>query len=465
MNSKFTQTDLNLAINYITLERLIHCMGIDAQLFDEHEELPVIFSKAKKGTLDAEFHSIASQGQEGLISLFQKLHDIFGIDFDIITGKRQVNLGIGIYPGADGITHYLAEASMGEIYNYIEEQVELGNLPENLVNILPLESTDNDEEIRKIEKYINERCNELDINIGMSFDEIISIWKSNPLRINTLGVFVDLVQNGKVKIPDEANTADKKKEVYKRSFESILTKEDGEDTQYKLKGKQNIYCLDALIYYILRCEKYYLLGLKAYGEAKHKILDEQDRIVPYPLGIYCKQDENNVFTWDSDLWIAISHLKSLGYAFEYSYGILVEYSTIQEEIEHYQEDIIPRLQAKCDTLIELIAQGLSDGMDAQKHQTLHDRLEKVQTELKDIIDTYIPSLEASQANFDRNKDAWVKNQLAITKASVNIKDINDVCRKIEKMANKKKGGGPWIKVREPYYIYIPLESRDKKKEK
>lgn len=447
VNSKFTQTDLNLAINYITLERLIHCMGIDEQLFDEHEELPVIFDRAAKGTLDAEFHKIAEQSQESLASLFQKLHDIFGLDGDTLTGKKQIDLGIGVDPNAQ--TNSKEKYSMEEIQDYILEEENKGNLPAGTYDeVLEHGTTYSDKILSSWYKQANE---EIHINTYLEFESIVSVWESNPTRVNVLGLLTFLVEQHKLGKNDFIT-------LYKESFDEVALDKGEEDPyRYTITGKQNIYCLDSIIYYILRADQYHLEGHKTNGESKHKLLDVYGGTVPYPLCIK-KQSTPNLIS-------ALKHLKSLGYVFDYSYSLLIEYSTIEAEIEHYNKDIIPRLQVKCDTLLELITQGLSEGMDAEQHEILQNRLEKAQAELKEIKQAYIPSLEASQVSFDKNKDAWVKNQIVIIQASANIPDKKVVCKEIMEMANKKKGGGPWIKVREPYYKYIPLESRAKKQKK
>ena len=71
IDDRITQTDLNLAINYMVIEQLTKCMGVDKYLFDEHDWLPVVFKRAANGTLNGMFTELGECGKDGLETLLE----------------------------------------------------------------------------------------------------------------------------------------------------------------------------------------------------------------------------------------------------------------------------------------------------------------------------------------------------------------------------------------------------------
>ena len=132
-------TDLNIAINYLVIERILTCTGLyhtikekldieagnigiygaivkeekDITPKESSEEdnietektdiLDVIFQKAKNGTLREHFESLQKIDEDTYKKFIKLLQDILNVDESIITGTRQIDLGITLEPEMENL--------------------------------------------------------------------------------------------------------------------------------------------------------------------------------------------------------------------------------------------------------------------------------------------------------------------------------------------------------------------------
>lgn len=198
IDDRITQTDLNLAINYMVIEQLTKCMGVDKYLFDEHDWLPVVFKRAANGTLNGMFTELGEGGKDGLETLFEKLHNIFGLSDEVFSGERQINLGIGVDQDNDHAVE-LATTSMDDLNDYIEQHSEtcLNEDSKSTYSEIPWFNAAEAE--RMIDEVIMEqigyavvhestRSKKADKQIELK--KAILKWSNNPLGLNTLGLFI-----------------------------------------------------------------------------------------------------------------------------------------------------------------------------------------------------------------------------------------------------------------------------------
>lgn len=350
INDKITQTDLNLAINYMVMERLTHCMRLDEYLCDEfdgtqHDDkenkendddlkyddwLHIIFKRAANGTLRRELMELGQNNKDGLVSLFEKLHNIFGLDGEVLSGERQINLGIAVDPNESKAVS-LSKISVEELRQYIDNHISTTG---DKFDEMPWFNTGLACQIvnNALVEGIGEISTENSLTSKDAIKSMKDRWLCNPLGINTLGLFVYLAETNKIswsnidvdekKVPHwngvavsaEEIEGDKERKLYAQSFESIkytphnysgrkwITKgelrdivkrqeyKDDETAQdiikntkignedivgwmpvapeidYTISWKQNIYCFDSIVYSLLRKKDYLLLNYEEHGQ-------------------------------------------------------------------------------------------------------------------------------------------------------------------------------------------------------
>lgn len=515
MERKITQTDLNLAINYMVIERIIKCTGVDKYLYDEYDWLEVVFKKAANGTLNNMFKEFANQ-PEGIETIVGILENIFGLDHDVLLGERQIDLGIEVDPTKTEAVK-LSKMRINELEEYIEKRVQT---PGDAYDEMPW--LNNGEIIEKIHEALTEQIGSISLLKNKELYEALKKFSSNPLGLNTLGLFVFLIGENKLdwskidvnqgKTPNWRGLnvskaeveGDKERELFHKIFETFkytpkkanvsMYKDDHFESQeaeldYTTSWKSNIYCLDSLIFYIIKQISAFLLGSKGRNESELNILESYSILLPYPLVFKTPSNleqlkGNNAHSEVGDV-VDFSSLSDLAkifntilkpnttlgddtvatnsYIFDFKYTQLVEYSSIEEEEKHYVEDIIPELKLRYVSMLEQLNrrqfpeeyEDTDQGIESNEpYEKKYARFDKVGEELKYIQEVYLPELEASQALFNANKGVWLTAQLArINSQTISQALIDEEVRIVTAMYKKGKA---WIRVREPYYDYISI---------
>lgn len=501
MNSQITQTDLNLAINYMVMERVARCMGAYDYLVEEHDWIEVFFEMAAKGKLRAELMRLGKENQGGLVTLFEQLHNIFGLDGEVLSGERQIDLGVAVDQDNDHAVE-LATMSMDDLDGYIEqrrsEEEQEGNKDKkqkkkiSIYSMMPWENTKEAEAL--IDTILEEQIGCIELKGNEQLEKAILKWSCNPLGINTLGLFVYLIEEGLLDsiIIDKEKAADKTSETdeilggiyasyfeivkYTERYRKVSTQGKNIEIDYIYSWKQNVYCLDSIIYSFLRKRDYLLEGYTGVGNGRsiHKVLDEVSDLLPAPLKLV---DENSeLLTIVHTLW-ATNCDEYGGYHFDFKYAKLIEYSGIKKEIQHQKRDILPLLKAKLETLLVILKKDEESMDSASEEQSKsytkeYKRTRQLEEEIRYIEIDYLPALQRSLQLFESDKQQWIENQIqsieverarlrsqqkddksSIIRTKLKILDAEQ--EKIKNRATRDKPI-PWIKVREPYYEYISI---------
>lgn len=497
MKSQITQTDLNLAINYMVMERVARCMGVYDYLVEEHDWIEVFFEMAAKGKLRAELMRLGKENQGGLVTLFEQLDNIFGLDREVLSGERQIDLGVAVDQDNDHAVE-LATMSMDDLNDYIEQrrsEEEQGSNKDknqkkklNIYSMMPWENTTKAEHL--IDAVTEEQIGYITLKGNELLQKATLKWSCNPLGINTLGLFVYSVEEGLLDniIADKTGKVEETDEtlvdIYTSYFEVVKyterhrkanTQRDDKKELYIYSWKQNVYCLDSIVYSFLRKKDYLLEGYTGVGNGRqiHKVLDEVSDLLPAPLKLV---DENSeLLTLIHTLWTTNCN-KYGGYHFDFKYTRLVEYSGIEKEIKHQERDILPLLKAKLETLLVILKKD-EESMDetseeqGKSYAKEYERAKQLEEEIRYIETDYLPALQRSLNLFENNKQQWIENQIQSIEAErarlrsqqedesstikVKLKVLDAEQEKMKKMATRDKPI-PWIKVREPYYEYISI---------
>lgn len=517
MSSKITQTDLNLAINYMVMEQVSRCMGVYDYLVEEHDWIELFFEMAAKGRLKDELLRLGEEDKKDnknrLATLFKKLHNIFGLDGEVLSGERQINLGVAVDPNLPDVVR-MSKMSMDELNDYIEKRAntydrKIGGIQRgNIYNALPWINTIEGEQT--VNELILEEVGNIGIDKNKNIKRAVSKWSKNPLGLNSLGIFIYFAEINKDNVMQKA-TEDTLEDTLDRIFDEVFSNikltekplkrkiKTEYDTDYVIEAdpfyttalKQNIYCLDSIIFSFLRKRNHLLLGYRQSGEKHHKYLDNVSDLLPAPLKLV---DENSeLLTIIYTLWTTNCDEYG-GYHFDFKYARIIEYSGIEKEIQHQKKDILPILKAKIEILWEILKRkgslGISSEEQSESYSKEHERFKQLTQEVKEIETDYIPALQRSLQLFKDNKQQWIENQIQSIEAErarlrsqleqekaklssqqeeeskssiieviktieIKLKVLDAEQEKMEKRATGNKPI-PWIKVREPYYEYITI---------
>lgn len=295
-------TDLNIAINYLVIERILTCLGIyhtikekldieagnigiygaiiqkakDVTSEESSEEdiiktketdiLDVIFRKAKNGTLRKHFWSLKRIDKDTHNRFIKLLQDILNVDEDIITGKRQIDLGITTQPQIRHL-HSLVHLSETILEDFMSGEIERGELIKGgyskafldyLIHIcqkykditwISLKDT-----MKKFDRSVNTGIGHKKIGDAKTLAEALEQCKYNPLGINPLATFIALIEHGYIKYEEGETYQELIESLFELYFNSFkeYSSDDINFKNVETSWSNNIYCLDALIYHIIR---------------------------------------------------------------------------------------------------------------------------------------------------------------------------------------------------------------------
>lgn len=295
-------TDLNIAINYLVIERILTCLGIyhtikekldieagnigiygaiiqkakDVTSEESSEEdiiktketdiLDVIFRKAKNGTLRKHFWSLKRIDKDTHNRFIKLLQDILNVDEDIITGKRQIDLGITTQPQIRHL-HSLVHLSETILEDFMSGEIERGELIKGgyskafldyLIHIcqkykditwISLKDT-----MKKFDRSVNTGIGHKKIGDAKTLAEALEQCKYNPLGINPLATFIALIEHGYIKYEEGETYQELIESLFELYFNSFkeYSSDDIHFINVETFWNNNIYCLDALIYHIIR---------------------------------------------------------------------------------------------------------------------------------------------------------------------------------------------------------------------
>lgn len=295
-------TDLNIAINYLVIERILTCLGIyhtikekldieagnigisgaiiqkakDVTLEESSEEdnikteetdiLDVIFRKAKNGTLRKHFWSLKRIDKDTHNRFIKLLQDILNVDEDIITGKRQIELGITTQPQMRHLHSlvHLPEITLEQCMtgkklkkdivemDYSEEFSDyLIHICQKYKDITWVSMVDT---MRKFDQSVNTGIGHKKIGDAKTLAEALEQCKYNPLGINPLATFIALIEHGYIKYEEGETYQELIESLFELYFNSFkeYPSDDINFENVEASWNNNIYCLDALIYHIIR---------------------------------------------------------------------------------------------------------------------------------------------------------------------------------------------------------------------
>ena len=195
--------------------------------------------------------------------------------------------------------------------------------------------------------------------------------------------------------PEDEAKGKKAKKVKKKEEGEAKNKDKEIIYGYITDWKQNIYSLDCIIYSLIRKRNVALIG-QGDGRSEHKILDKDSVEFPVPIVWEDKKEDDN----KSDLWHLIDYILKCNYRFTFSYIQLIEESTIEDEIKHHEEELLPILDSKHEIFEELLK---DDNITAKRKAEIDRQLSLIDQEISDIRQAYIPGLEASLQQFKADK--------------------------------------------------------------
>lgn len=301
-HQKVEVTDLNMAINYLVIERILTCLGIyhtikekldieaanigiygaiileekdvtseesseeDNIKTEETDILDVIFRKAKNGTLRKHFWSLKRIDKDTHNRFIKLLQDILNVDEDIITGKRQIDLGITTQPQIRHL-HSLVHLPETILEDFMSGEIERGELIKGgyskafldyLIHIcqkykditwVSLKDT-----MKKFDNSVNTGIGHKKIGDAKTLAEALEQCKYNPLGINPLATFIALIEHGYIKYEEGETYQELIESLFELYFNSFkeYSSDDINFKNVETFWSNNIYCLDALIYHIIR---------------------------------------------------------------------------------------------------------------------------------------------------------------------------------------------------------------------
>lgn len=295
-------TDLNIAINYLVIERILTCTGLyhtikekldieagnigiygaivkeekDITPKESSEEdnietektdiLDVIFQKAKNGTLREHFESLQKIDEDTYKKFIKLLQDILNVDESIITGTRQIDLGITLEPEMENLKN-LVYLPVTILEDCMSGEIERGELIKGgyskafldyLIHIcqkykditwISLKDT-----MKKFDRSVNTGIGHKKIGDAKTLAEALEQCKYNPLGINPLATFIALIEHGYIKYEEGETYQELIESLFELYFNSFkeYSSDDINFKNVETSWSNNIYCLDALIYHIIR---------------------------------------------------------------------------------------------------------------------------------------------------------------------------------------------------------------------
>ena len=301
-HQKVEVTDLNMAINYLVIERIVTCLGIyhtikekldieaanigiygaiileekdvtseesseeDNIKTEETDILDVIFRKAKNGTLREHFESLQQIDEDTHKKFIKLLQDILNVDENIITGTRQIGLGITLEPEMENLKN-LVYLPVTILEDCMSGEIKRGELVKGgyskafsdyLIHIcqkyeditwLSLKDT-----MKKFDHSVNTGIGHKKIDDTKTLTEALEQCRYNPLGINQLTTFIALIEHGYIKYEEGETYQELIESLFELYFNSLKEYAlDNTNFEYvKTSWSNNIYCLDALLYHIIR---------------------------------------------------------------------------------------------------------------------------------------------------------------------------------------------------------------------
>lgn len=228
--------------------------------------MDVIFRKAKNGTLRKHFWSLKRIDKDTQNRFIKLLQDILNVDEDIITGKRQIDLGITTQPQIRHL-HSLVHLPETILEDFMSGEIERGELIKGgyskafldyLIHIcqkykditwISLKDT-----MKKFDRSVNTGIGHKKIGDAKTLAEALEQCKYNPLGINPLATFIALIEHGYIKYEEGETYQELIESLFELYFNSFkeYSSDDINFKNVETSWSNNIYCLDALIYHIIR---------------------------------------------------------------------------------------------------------------------------------------------------------------------------------------------------------------------
>ena len=490
------QIELNLAINYMVIERVLRCMGIYNTVCDIHEGLDGkdgIFASARDRSL---LDKLLNLGKEGVEVYLEEYHKLFGLRYEILLGQEQFQLGIDI-----------KNMNIPEEYkNLLFKKTYLVSAFKELhdLSILNLYSDIDRKELSEKDKALGQRIGAIDIEINGKNDiennkianELLNQLQFNPLGINTAGLFIMLFKDGHIKVYTEGKTKreilrpfDMKKptsissEQYKKmyfdnikkqrsywnnvnklfenSFSNIHQREWINKTanlNVLVNWKDNIYSLDSIVYSVLRYFHYNgvdILGGEL-GNKNYQVMDVKEEALPYPLKFVDEisypitfDEDNYIELYEkSDLLILMCTLMSNEYRVADRKLELITQSSIEKEIKRYKERIkaISTRQDRIDVEIynakDTAKITLAEIAYMNKNLYYYNNIGKISEPTVEECKSYVNFLEEQQKLFDTDPKQWAEQYIKVLDGEQKSLDgqiqLLDIEIKINKNEEEKK---------------------------
>lgn len=441
------QVKLNLAINYMVIERVLRCMGIYNTICDVHEGLDGeggIFASARNRSL---LDKLLALGEAGLTVYLDEYHKLFGLSYSVLLGQEQIQLGIDI-KDIDIPTEY---KNLLYTKTYVVSEFKKAH---DLSRLSLYQDIDRIELSEK-EKALGQKIGTIDVKIDN--DKLLNQLQFNPLGINTAGLFIMLFKHGCIKVyagnkeiqcPFDMKKPDpESSEYYKKMYFDNVKKQnkywnevnklfDNSFSNLKqskwenkaalinvvINGRDNIYSLDSIIYSILRYLHMHDKTVEGteFGNKKFHIMDIKDEALPYPLKfvdeisypIVLDEDEHSELYEKSNL---LTLMRALMICNEYMFAdrkfIVIAASSIEREIKRYKERI-KLLSAKQEQIdVELINK---ENFMLEEITYMHENLCHY-NDIRDTIDEYVKYVNyliEQQKLFEANPKEWVKKYIS-----------------------------------------------------
>ena len=443
--SEKKQIDLNLAINFMVIERVLHCREVYQLVCDEHQGLDGIIELSKNFELQKELNKLEAAGE--LQVYLDEYTELFDLSEDILTGREQFDLGVIVDPKYNALAK-LSEMPMEELNDYVEDS-----------GMFYIPWFADIESVERINNSIGKGIGK--IKYTGSLKNALEQAKYNPVGINILGLITGLINHEEAQnlLDSFDGKADENEERLESEIADFVNKtfsyigvdevvyEDKEllldyekqeyarTMRYAINWQDNIYSLDSIIYSFLRLRNRTLEWYKRNGKKEHKFYDNVSADLPYPLNFV---DEN------SGLLNLIAKVIAMGHEFSVKYTELVRVTTIETEIKRYENKIVAeqKKQATIDKNTRLL-----DGVDANSNDdekaAAYKNIVEYQIFEEDInnrikdYEEYIITLKNHQVAFNEDCLAWLNEYVIwLNKQKLDIDEHIQSMQKLMKESQK-----------------------------